>query len=178
MTPIVAPFPQRSPPQLLTAAAWGCLKPPPARAASEDLPPSLLELRHFTDLQSRFVPRGTHSVGKLPSLKSCQVGRAPTRNLKGKPRTAWFSFVLVKVIWSILTGRNHAISENRVFQQNRSGRDIRLFQWVQFLSRLRRCCAALGKSRPGKVIRPTLTKGQSILNAAIAGRKELGENDV
>ena len=49
----------------LDRSSLGLFKASPCRAALEGLPPSLLELRHLTDLLVCSVPRGTHCVEKL-----------------------------------------------------------------------------------------------------------------
>ncbi len=49
----------------LYQSSLGLFKASPCRAALEGLPPSLLELQHFQNLLSLFVPRGTHCVEKV-----------------------------------------------------------------------------------------------------------------
>ena len=64
-------FSQRSPPRLLTAAAWDGLKPAPHKPTSRGLPSSLMQLRHF-----------------LSALSGCLVGASwhTLRNDTPRPR--------------------------------------------------------------------------------------------
>jgi hypothetical protein len=109
LTPSRAPFPRRSPPRLLTAAAHGGLGPPPARrsrranlhhqhnTASEDR-----DLLHRNPLQRSWHTVSSREGSHLPALAEPDLnlsthpapiaqpsGRAPRRQCANRPGDRW-----------------------------------------------------------------------------------------